>query len=72
MGKGDNSVVCHADSWMCDDHETRKIICQLDIRVSNPMRHISMLETAVKETMVMLHFSINDTRFCRKELGVDY
>lgn len=72
MGKGDNSVVCLADSWMCDDHETCEIIRQMDIRVSNPMRHVSILETAVEKPMVMVRFSISDTRICRKELGVDY
>lgn len=72
MGKGDNSVVCHADSWMCDDREVCEIICQLDTRVSYPMRHISALEAAVEEPMVMVRFGISDIRICRNKLGADY
>jgi len=72
MGKVDNSVVCHADSWMCDDREVCEIICQLDTRVSYPMRHISALEAAVEEPMVMVHFGISDIRICRNKLGADY
>lgn len=72
MGKGDNSVLCHADSWMCDDREVCEIICQLDTRVSYPMRHISALEAAVEEPMVMVHFGISDIRICRNKLGADY
>lgn len=68
MGRGDNSVVCHADSWMCGGHETSKVICLLDTRVSNPTRYVSALETAVKEPVVMVHLSIGDIRICRKEV----
>ena len=68
MGRGDNSVVCHADSWMCDGHETCKIICLLDTRVSNTTRYVSTLETAVKEPVVMVHLGISDIRICRKEV----
>lgn len=71
MGKGDNSVVCCADSWICDDHEVCEIICQLDTRVSYPMRHVSALETAVEEPMVSLNFGISDIRIFRNELGAD-
>lgn len=85
MGRRDDSVVCHADSWMCDGYETCriiclpdtrvyetcKIICLLDTRVSNPTRCVSTLETAVKEPVVMVHLCISDTRICRKEVWKD-
>lgn len=72
MGKGDNSVVCCADSWMCDDCEVCEIICHLDTRVSYPTKHVSALETAVEEPVVLLHFGISNIRICRNELGADY
>lgn len=67
MGRGDNSVACHADSWMCGGHETCKITCLLDTMVSNPMRYVSTLETAVKEPVVMVYLGISDMKVCRKE-----
>lgn len=68
MGRGDNSVVCHAGSWTCDGHKTCKIICLLDTRVSNLTRYASIVETALKEPVVMVRFSISDIRICRKEV----
>lgn len=67
MGKRDNSIVCHADNWMCGGHETCKIIFLLGTRVSNPTRYVSTLETAVKELVVVVYLIISHIRICRKE-----
>lgn len=52
---------------LCGGHETCKITCLLETMVSNPMRYVSTLETAVKEPVVMVYLGINDMRVCRKE-----
>lgn len=67
MGKRDNSVVCHADDWMCGGHETCKIIFLLGTRVSNPTRYMSTLETAVKGLVVMVYLIISHISIYRKE-----
>lgn len=64
-GRGDNSVVCHADRWMSGSHETWKMICLLD---TNPTRCMSTLEIAVREPVVMVPTSISETTICRKEV----